>query len=263
MHPSSRPERSCNTESARAELRTKDPTPPQGGWSAWYLTDEDDVGDSTEHKLIILLLLSVLQALAEERGWTDRLVLSDQFFGWVPTHPLVRISPDVYILENPPPAPYPKSFQTWRDGHAAPQFAVEVVSDDWQKDYDDNPPKYDQLGTRELVLFDPEAVTSPRGRRVPLQVFRRDDRGDLHCVYTGPGPVHCSELDAWLIVTPRPRLRIARDAAGTDLVKTGPENAAILAAQLREKDAQLRDQAAQLQAQADRIRELEARDRRG
>jgi hypothetical protein len=270
-----------NSEARRDELQAKAPAPPAGGWSAWYLTDEDDVGESTDHFITIRLLLAALIELARERGWTDRLVAGDQFFGWVPTHPLVRISPDVYILDNPP-APYPKSFQTWLAGHAAPRFAVEVVSDDWTKDYDDNPPKYDQLGTRELVLFDPDAAHRPRGRRVALQVFRRDAAGALVCVASGPGPVHSAELDAWLVVGPDARLHIARDAAGTDLVKPAevqlPELEARFhaqearfhaqearfhaqEAQLRELQAQLRDRDAKLQAQADRIRELEARPR--
>jgi len=272
-----------NSEARRDELQAKAKTkaPPAGGWSAWYLTDEDDVGESTEHFITIRLLLAALIELARERGWTDRLVAGDQFFGWVQTHPLVRISPDVYILDNPP-APYPKSFQTWLDGHAAPRFAVEVVSDDWTKDYDDNPPKYDQLGTRELVLFDPDAAHRPRGRRVALQVFRRDAAGDLTLVASGPGPVHSAELGAWLVVTPDARLAIARDAAGTDLVKPAEVQLPALEArfhdqeaqlhdlqaqlrdhqaQLRDHQAQLRDRDAKLQAQADRIRELETRPR--
>src|SRR5687767_11357742 len=96
-----------NNEARRDELQAEAPTPPAGGWSAWYLTDEDDVGESTEHGITIRLLLAALIELARERGWTDRLVAGDQFFGWVQTHPLVRISPDVYILDKPP-APYPR-----------------------------------------------------------------------------------------------------------------------------------------------------------
>ncbi len=228
------------------------------------------MGESTEHSITIRLLLAALIELARERGWTDRLVAGDQFFGWVPAHPLVRISPDVYILDNPP-APYPKSFQTWLAGHAAPRFAVEVVSDDWTKDYDDNPPKYDQLGTRELVLFDPDAVQRPRGRRVALQVFRRDAAGALTFVASGPGPVHSAELDAWLVVGQNARLHISRDAAGTDLVKPAEEQLPELEARLRDQEARFRDQEARLrdlqtmvqtlqamvQAQADRIHELE------
>jgi len=70
-----------------------------------------------------------------------------------------------------PPPPWPKMWQTWLPGHKPPHGAVEIVSEDWRKDYEDAPLKYAQLGTRELVIFDPGATVGAerRGQRVPLQ----------------------------------------------------------------------------------------------
>ena len=207
------------------------PTPPEEGWAAWYLRDEDDVGEGTEQGITVRTLLAALTELARERGWDRTLVAGDQFFAWVESEPLVRISPDVYLLDDPPPPPYPGMWRTWLSGQAPPRFAVEVVSDDWAKDYVQAPRKYQQLGTRELVVFDPEAALAPRERRVPLQVFRRDEHGALVRVAAGDGPVHSAELDAWLVALTSPRgarLRIARDAAGTQLVPTSDELVASL-----------------------------------
>ena len=218
-----------NAGPARGDPRARrggPPGPPEGGWAAWYLRDEDDVGEGTEQGITVRTLLAVLSELASERGWARTLVAGDQFFAWVESEPLVRISPDVYLLDDPPSPPYPAMWRTWLEGQAAPRFAVEVVSDDWAKDYLHAPRKYDQLGTRELVIFDPEATLTRRGQRVVLQIFRRDADDALVRVEAGEGPSYSAELDAYLVVQrgpAGPRLRIARDAAGADLVATAEE----------------------------------------
>jgi Uma2 family endonuclease len=197
-------------------------------WSVWYVTDEDDTGESAEQGEIIRILLSTLGVLAAERSWGNVYLGADQFFAWLRNEPMVRVSPDVYLIDEPPPAPLPKSWQTWLPGHKPPRWAVEIVSEDWKKDYEDAPAKYAQLGTRELVIFDPEAATSAatRGARVPLQVYRRDDDGAFVLVYRGDGPVRSNQIGAFLVVQSvgaTMRLRVARDASGTDLVPTVEE----------------------------------------
>ncbi|MBI4815963.1 MAG: Uma2 family endonuclease, partial [Deltaproteobacteria bacterium] len=197
-------------------------------WSQWYLTDEEDMGQSPEQFMTIQRLVSAARALGRERGWShDRLLIgADCYFGWVEREPLVRVSPDVFLLDDPPPRPYPKSFQTWRAGHRPPRFAVEVVSEKWTKDYDDAPDKYAQLGTRELVIFDAETSPKANPRRERLQVFRRDEVGALARVYAGPGPAWSEELQIWLVadqVDGAWELALARDAEGLELVPTESE----------------------------------------
>ncbi len=251
------PDFTRNSEAPVAESPVQAPTPPEGGWSVWHLSDEDDMGEGIEQGLIIRLLLAALAELARERDWRRSLVASDNFFAWVEADPRVRVSPDVYVLDDPP-ATYPGSWQTWRPGHPPPRFAVEVVSDDWQKDYRHAPPKYDQLGARELVIFDPDAVTHPRSHRVPLQVYRRDPAGLWAPVASGDGPVHCAELGAWLVIVPGPRLRIARDAAGLDLVQL-PEEQVVA---LRRENIALRRENTALRARIDVLEQrVEAQDR--
>jgi len=168
----------------------RDPTPHdvdfRVDWSAWYLTDEDDMGESVEQTEIIRILLSSLGQLASERGWKNAFWAGENFFAWIREEPLVRVSPDVYLLDDPPPPPRPKRWQTWLPDHKPPRWAVEIVSEDWKKDYEDAPLKYAQLGARELVIFDPETALLPerRGPRVPLQVYRRDPDGAFLRVYS-------------------------------------------------------------------------------
>lgn len=228
--PPGRPPRALNV--------VRDPRPEDIGaaidWSSWYLRDEDDMGEGTEQSEIIDVLKSALRELAAERGWSRVFIGSDQFFAWVPEEPMVRVSPDVYLLDDPPPPPLPASWQTWREGHRAPRFAVEIVSGDeqhpdrWRKDYDQSPQKYAQLGTRELVIFDPQAALGQARdpQRVALQCYRREPDGGFVRVYAGAGPYASAELAASLVVVADgtvARLRVARDPQGRDWVPTARE----------------------------------------
>ncbi len=248
-------------------LVDSDPAPNESAdlvdWSAWYLTDEEDVGESVEQWSILWQLLSSLGQLAVERGWTNVLWAGDNFFAWVPGEPFVRVSPDAYLLDDPPPPPRPRSWQTWLPGHHPPRWAVEVVSDEWKKDYEDNPPKYAQLGAKELVIFDPEAKAGGQGAtrtvrqssaRIRLQVYRRGPDGAFMLAYRGDGPAWCEEIEAFLVVVDEagvPRLRIARDPDGRDIVPTAEERA-LIEAEGRRAEAEGR------RAAEERIRLLEA-----
>jgi len=252
----------------------RDPTPDDVGarvdWSAWYLTDEEDMGESVEQSEIIRILLSALGELVAARGWTNVFWSHDNFFAWIREEPLVRVSPDAYLLDDPPPPPRPRMWQTWLPGHKPPRWAVEIVSEDWRKDYEDAPLKYAQLGTRELVIFDPEAALGPerRGQQVALQVYRRDADGAFVRVYSGDGPAPSDELGAFLVVHREgaaARLRIALDAAGTALVPTAEEakQAAEQAKRTAEQAKQAAEERAQAEAEArqaaeERVRALEA-----
>jgi hypothetical protein len=213
-------------------LVISDPPPEEIGaeidWSDWYLTWEEDMGQPPEQHDTREIFESSLSILAQERRWQNVRVSSDEFFAWVEREPLVRVSPDAFILDNPPPPPYPGMWETWRPGIHPPRFALEVVSDDRKKDYDLNPPKYAQLGTSELVIFDPVvargAVNS--SRRVALQVYHREEDGSFVRVYAGVGPVWSEELEIWLVVQhlePQAFLRMSHDSEGREIVPTVDE----------------------------------------
>lgn len=243
-----------------------DPPPDEIGaevdWSSWYLSDEEDMAHAPEHNEAAAVFQGSLAELARERGWESDRLGEDEFFGWVPGEPLVRVSPDVFIHPQPPPPPLPRMWETWRPGHYPPRFALEIVSEDWKKDYEDNPTKYWQLGARELVIFDPGA----RGAApVPIQIYRRDPDESFVRVYAGPGPAYSAELDAWLVIHgegPSARLRLTRDAAGTDLVPTAAEAREAAEHAKREAEA-ARDRAEHARREAEqelaRLREVLAR----
>ncbi len=193
-------------------------------WSSWYLTDEDDMGESPERHEIIATAKGSIEELARERAWPRTLIGADAFFAWMKEEPNVRVSPDIHLLDDPP-APLPKMWQTWLPGHRPPRLAVEIVSTDWRKDYDDAPPKYALLGAAEFVIFDPDAAPD-QVERTPLQVYRRQADGGFVRVYRGGGPAHSAELGAWFVARREGlvvRLRISRDAEGLDGVPTTAE----------------------------------------
>jgi Uma2 family endonuclease len=224
-------------------------------WSSWYLTDEEDEGQTIEQAEIIRTMLSVLKEWARERGWNRLYIGGDQFFAWVPSEPLVRVSPDVYLIDDPPPLP--DRWQTWLPGHRPPRFAVEVVSRGRKDDYEDAPLKYALLGAQELVIFDPGVTPgSESSQRIFLRLYRRNGAGAFLRVYAGPGPVHSVQLDAHLVVWRGDgvaRLRLARDAAGRDLIPTVEE--ARLEAEQRTLEAEQRT----LEAEQRALEEVKAR----
>ncbi len=216
-----------------------EPTPEQAeapiDWSSWYLRDEDDVGQSPEQDHIIRVFADVLGEFVRLRGLTNVLVGVDAFFAWLETEPLVRVSPDVYLLDDPPSPPWPRSWQVWQSKAGAPRihpprFALEVVSpESWRKDYDDNPPKYALLGTRELLIYDPEVAleAAPGPGRWALQQYQSLPDGQFVRTYKGSGPVELASLDASAVVVPDGGvawLRLAIDG-GAALIPTAAERA--------------------------------------
>jgi len=212
-------------------------------WEAARERDlEEKMGQGAAHAQAVELFVQVLKALlaAQQRR---AYVAWDVFVEWDPSDPRARVSPDTFLLDGQAPDISPSIWSTWEPGCDPPRFALEIVSDKSRtKDYDRNPLRYAALGAEELAIFDPE----PRGEEAfPLQLYRRTPRGQFLRVYAGPGPVESKVLGAWLVLTnAAKRVRLARNAEGTELVLDAAEQLA--AAQ---------DRAAAAEA---RVRELEA-----
>jgi len=208
------------------------------------------MGQSLSQSDFVFEFVPLLRAWLADCG-AQAYVAGDVYVAWVPEHPLVRVSPDAAVFDAVPD-PQPASFQLWLPGHKAPRFALEYVSDDWKKDYDEAPQKYAQLGCRELVIFDAEP--GDRAGRHALQVFRRTGDGAFVRQHAGPGPVWSVELGAWLVVRGG-HLRLSRDQAGHELVPTVAERAEL------ERSEKLRERADKEHERAEKERERAEKER--
>jgi len=134
-----------------------------------------------------------------------------------------RIAPDIYVLPGVPQSRIGRSWKLWELG-APPSFALEVVSLHWDKDYYDAPLIHREIGTRELVIFDPEGRTRKEGS--VWQVHRRV-RGELRPVERSQSDrVASRELGCFLRVVGNDdtqRLRIGTGSGGRVLFPTEAE----------------------------------------
>ncbi len=222
---------------------------------AWVLPEED-MPESIPHRDTVRLLESILLTFVARTG-RNALVAANLACRWHEEDARIGVDPDVALIEPAPPgADHLASLRTWEPGHVPPRFAIEVVSSsNSEKDYQDAPAKYAALGTRELVVFDPERIGPPvSGGPFVLQVWRRNDAGAMERVYAGDGPARTEELNAWLIPTEPCRLRIADDENGSNLWLTSAEQEA--AARQQEAAARKRAESARLKTSRAAVEDL-------
>ena len=175
---------------------------------------------------------------------------ADQFFYWVEGDPTQRIAPDVYVVPRVAQTPPVASWKLW-EMSARPSFALEVVGQDLDKDYNDNPVLYAQLGVKELVLFDPHATSRSR-RRLRWQVFRRvKGRGLVRVEVSNGDRVRAKSLGCWLRAFEHrghPVLRLATDDEGETLFPTEAEEERAARERAEAEIARLRAELASLRA---------------
>lgn len=198
----------------------------------WKLPDENMPESNPHRNRVDLLKLLLLAFVARTRK--PAMVAANLACRWNEQKPAVGVDPDIALIEPAPPdADHLTSLLTWRSGHVPPRFAIEVVSEsNPYKDYDMAPAKYALLGTRELVVFDPEhrGATS-NGGPFTLQVWRLGRTSEAEAqepdvqmtrVFAGDGPAKSEELNAWLVVV-GDKLRLADDPEGRSLWPTTEE----------------------------------------
>ncbi|HET9959615.1 MAG TPA: Uma2 family endonuclease [Polyangiaceae bacterium] len=208
---------------------------------------EEKVGEGLLQTWLVESLRPLVERWLAERGEVA-LVGADQFIYFEKGQPGVRVSPDVYVLPGVPPDTCIDCWKTWLTG-VVPSFALEVVSKKARKDYVLTPQAHQQLGTAELVIFDPK----PHLRRTGVR-FQRFERtgGRLQlCERTDADRVYSSVLECYLKMVPWrgvPQVRLALPPDGTALYPTALE---------AERAARMRAEAERGATQA-RIAELEA-----
>lgn len=207
------------------------------------------MGETEWHRAVCLLLWSIAQRWAAGRKRPVH-VGSNQFVYWVQHEPTRNIAPDLYVIPGLEVGDEGlEVVKTWE--HGVPSLVVEIVSGDWRKDYEQVPVRCDELGARELIVFDAKAPRARRPERVRWQVFRRIGRRGFVRVEAHNGDrVKSRELGAWLREVGkggRLRVRIATGPAGETLLPTEEE----VLARERDEAARERDEAREARARAE------------
>jgi hypothetical protein len=206
----------------------------------------------------LLVRTALFESVRDAFG--DRVTVgSEQFVYWDPTDPRQCCAPDVFVRAGQPDADF-DSWKVWERG--APQLAVEIVSpsDESDRQWDAKLDRFRRLGVAELVRFDPGDADRP------LRIW--DHVGGDLCERdpADAGFARCATLGAYFCVRDEPdtgpALRLARNAAGTDLYPTRGE-ARQREAEGRQREAEGRQREAEArQREAEgRQREAEARQR--
>ncbi len=136
------------------------------------------MGEDIVQRWIVELLRPLIQRWLQTQGELA-FVGADQFIYFEQFNPHRRVSPDVYVLPGVAPDCYVRSWKVWESG-VVPSFALEVVSTNWEKDYCQSPLAHAELGTSELLIFDP--CFNERREGVRWQRFVRTEAGQFPMV---------------------------------------------------------------------------------
>lgn len=177
---------------------------------------------------------------------------ADQFIYYQQYDPTKRYAPDVYVVPGVPQDTVVGAWKTW-ERDPAPCFALEVVSSNWQKDYEQVPRRCAEIGVGELVVFDPHYRRRRKRPGARWQVFRSTPAGFCALDRTNDVRVWSQALGCWLVSVGEGTGTRVRLATGTDfeLVPT-PEEA------VRAERAAKEAERAAKEAALARVAELEA-----
>jgi hypothetical protein len=218
------------------------------------------VGEDIVQRWIAELLRPLVERWLRERGEVA-FVGADQFIYYEQFNSTARVAPDIYVLPGVPPETHVRTWKVWETG-IAPRFALEIVSTDGRKDYEEAPERHDAAGTEELVVFDPWPATRPRGEGIRWQIFRRGPKGLARVETSDADRVASVALGGWLRVIGdalEQRVRLSSGPTGDAIFPTAEE--AERHAKEAEREAKEAEREAKEAALA-RIAELEAELRR-
>jgi len=246
---------------------------PPGDDPTVYPVD-DRMAEGTLHRELAELLRPLVARHLAGAGVVAR-VGANQFIYWKQYEPTRSVAPDVYVLPGIDPTLEFGAWKVWESG-VVPSFALEIVSGDVSKDYEDAPLRYAELGVSELVVFDPlPTPASDRRAREELaqercrwQVYRRAGKRGFPLVErTNADRVRSKVLGCWLrdVSVRRPtsthgaavssrELRLAIDPHGEELVPTEAEAARAAAETERGRRVEAEAEVARLRAEIERLR---------
>ncbi len=217
-----------------------------------YYPTTDDMGQDALQALIVELLRPLLARYLAQQG-IKAYVGTDQFIYWVQHAPTISVAPDVYVMPGLSPDLRPRSWKLWEAG-VVPTFALEVMAaENTAKDRVLSPRRYNELGVRELIVFDPYAER----RRAPVRfsAYRREGKGELELAETNNGDrIRSTELGIYIRVVGEeddPRLRIGTGPKGRILFPTEAEEQANRVVQERVRVEQERVRTERMRARAE------------
>jgi len=209
---------------------------------------EERAGEDILQRWIVELLRPLVERWLKRKA-EQAFVGADQFIYFEQHHPLRRVSPDVYVLPGVASDTYVRAWKVWETG-IRPSFALEVVSTNWEKDYCQAPLDHDELGTGELVIFDPSFEQRREGVR--WQRFGRDAHGRLVLVERTDGRAVDSAVLGCALravgVGQELRLRLAQSRDSLVLFPTAQEAERQAKEAERRANEELRARISQLQA---------------
>jgi len=219
------------------------------------------VPESQRHKLFCALLYELLVAAAGPRAT----VASDLFVYFEEGNARRRCAPDGLVKLDHPTDPL-DSYLVWE--HGVPELCIEILSPSDTKEKLTLPQKlarFEAMRVPEVVVFNAD---SPVGERVRAWDFVR---GALAPRNVAHERTRCKTLGLWFVVAPHPNprvgacLRLARDAAGADLVLSPAESERMAreqerAAKEQERAAKEQERAAKEQERAAKEQERAARE---
>ena len=213
---------------------------------AVYYPETDDMAENLLQRLMGEFLRPLIQRFLQEamegvnakdkrykplRAHRTLRVGADQFWYYVEGDAGKCVSPDVYVIAGVDPKCTPPSWKLW-ELEKPPVFALEIVSQNKNKDYIETPKAYAHTGVRELVVYDPEAPVlsdiSDEQSRVRWQVWRRTSAGRWSkVVRSNADRIESEALCCWLRVVGEDEerlLRLATGPQGDELFLSGEES---------------------------------------
>jgi len=201
------------------------------------------MGEGLLQRLIMELLRPMLARFLAEAGKIAT-VGADQFIYYREGDPGCRIAPDVYVLPGVPPGRRVRSWKVWQEG-LAPSFCFEVVSEDVRYDYEEKPILYREMGTSELIVFDPESEGHPG--RYRWQVYRKvKARGLVRVEVSQADRVRSKELGVWL--------REVGQGADTRVLPASGKNGDVLMLTPEQREERERAEKERERAEKERVR---------
>jgi Uma2 family endonuclease len=133
-------------------IATPSIVPPGQDEIEYPASDGQPMAETGLHVQAILQLF----VLFEDHLPVTDFIAADMYWYWEEGHPESRVAPDLMVVKGVGRA-HRRSFFTWREGGAIPCIIFEMASEHtWHEDLWEKRPKYERLGVREYILFDPE-----------------------------------------------------------------------------------------------------------